>query len=408
MKPEIENRSPQKEIIEKSTSNPWFFVSVVITIILISLLIWNLVHSYDTLSRFEEEKLALSRASGRILFHARNMEMAANLVVDTRDRDRHWSGRYQQHREQINEIIETLSGMVDQPEVEEEIEIILENLDLIREIEEDAFQLITEIGDEDAQESARNLLSQWSYMRYQLQLYESVDRMTTVLDQYVNETLAVENRITRASLAFVFVALIILIFSWSFSLRIWRKNTKKRREKEKEIIHLSYHDQLTELFNRHYFMEAAEEEIERANRYDQNLSFVFMDIDKFKKVNDMYGHAAGDKVLQSVAQVIKDTTRKVDVPARMGGEEFGVLLPETDLEHAEQVAERLRKNMEQNSVECKEEIIQVTVSVGVTSFAEKVSTVDQMLDTADTALYEAKDAGRNCVRVYDINDKEIT
>lgn len=158
-------------------------------------------------------------------------------------------------------------------------------------------------------------------------------------------------------------------------------------------------DFLTGLANRRHFLELAELEIARAQRYDNWLSMLMMDIDFFKNINDSYGHKAGDLVLQKFANVCKNILREVDVIGRMGGEEFAILLPETTGERALEVAQRLRQEIENTRVawENQDQPIQFTVSVGVATMATHQASVESMLQEADTALYQAKNTGRNSV-----------
>ncbi|HEY8084687.1 MAG TPA: sensor domain-containing diguanylate cyclase [Methylophilaceae bacterium] len=167
-----------------------------------------------------------------------------------------------------------------------------------------------------------------------------------------------------------------------------------------ELEHRAYTDYLTGLLNRRHFMSLAEVELTRAMRYQNNFSVLMMDIDHFKKINDEHGHHIGDKVLQTFSNICKLTLRDIDVIGRVGGEEFAVLLPETDIEHAIQAAQRLRKAVAAEGIMGADGIFNVTVSIGVTSLIleEEDNTFETLLIRADSALYAAKHAGRNAVR----------
>lgn len=158
-------------------------------------------------------------------------------------------------------------------------------------------------------------------------------------------------------------------------------------------------DFLTRLPNRRYFLELAEQELSRTQRYKNPLSILMMDIDFFKSVNDRYGHKAGDLVLQKLAHVCLAMLREVDVIGRMGGEEFALLLPETAGADALEVAERIRQALGNAEVEIEQPDtpLRFTVSIGVTTIINHDVTVDKMLQEADAALYEAKKTGRNKV-----------
>jgi diguanylate cyclase (GGDEF)-like protein len=157
-------------------------------------------------------------------------------------------------------------------------------------------------------------------------------------------------------------------------------------------------DGLTGLTNRARFLEIAAQELERSKRYNHPLSLTMLDADKFKNVNDTYGHDAGDAVLVNIAETAKRTLRETDTLARIGGEEFVVLMPETEEGMAMQVAERLREAIEnQEVVSADGRIIRYTVSAGVTAMRTDDASIGSILKRADNALYTAKSAGRNRV-----------
>ncbi|WP_415893259.1 bacteriohemerythrin [Neptuniibacter sp. PT8_73] len=176
--------------------------------------------------------------------------------------------------------------------------------------------------------------------------------------------------------------------------------------KHKTIEHERYRrlastDSLTGAVNRRKFNKLAEHELGRVQRYRRPLSLLMLDIDYFKRVNDTYGHAAGDEVLKVFYQACVDTARKTDIVARLGGEEFAILMPETDLSAAQKVAERIRHNVELLSIEVEEHNIAVTVSIGISSWEQgRFKQVNQMLSAADEALYMAKAQGRNQVVLF--------
>jgi diguanylate cyclase (GGDEF)-like protein len=156
-------------------------------------------------------------------------------------------------------------------------------------------------------------------------------------------------------------------------------------------------DGLTDLANRRHFEETLASEISRAERFGGSLALVLADLDDFKQVNDRYGHQAGDDVLREFAAVLRDTVRDIDLAARYGGEEFAVLLPQTDLEGAERLAERLRQAMANRRMALVPgAAFTVTSSFGVAAFPE-APTPAALFAAADEALYRAKSAGKNCV-----------
>lgn len=157
-------------------------------------------------------------------------------------------------------------------------------------------------------------------------------------------------------------------------------------------------DALTDLANRRAFDDQLEHLLLQADRFGHPLSLIVADIDHFKHVNDTWGHEAGDAVLKSIARTLEDGVRKVDICARFGGEEFAMLLPETALPGALELADRLRRAVAARSVNTAGVEITVTISCGVASYPEGVLSKEALFAAADRALYEAKNSGRNCVK----------
>lgn len=166
------------------------------------------------------------------------------------------------------------------------------------------------------------------------------------------------------------------------------------------LIHqLANTDALTGVFNRRHFFERAQAEFQRAHRYRHELAVLVFDVDFFKKLNDTYGHQVGDRALQAVAQASRQQLRNTDVLARLGGEEFAVLLPETSLANAAQLAERLRLALAYLTLADGQQPIQLTASFGVSAWQEADADVEAMLHRADSEMYRAKQTGRNRVSV---------
>ena len=167
----------------------------------------------------------------------------------------------------------------------------------------------------------------------------------------------------------------------------------------KELENAAYIDTLTGLYNRKYFTELAKANIERANRLEQLMYTAMLDLDFFKKVNDTYGHAAGDAVLKTTAEVIRRTIRGYDLLCRYGGEEFVLFITDLDPPTAYKLMERIRENIERSTVNYEEINIKITCSIGLAKLAEK-DTMEISVRKADEALYVAKNSGRNQVRIY--------
>ena len=164
-----------------------------------------------------------------------------------------------------------------------------------------------------------------------------------------------------------------------------------------EIYRLTTIDGLTQVYNKRYFLETLEREIGRAERYRRDLSLIIFDIDHFKKINDTFGHLAGDHVLKHLALVIKSRIRREDILSRYGGEEFAIILPEIDRENAAQFAEKIRRLIEKAVFKFEETEIPVTISIGVALYSPDCGEVNDFIKLADDKLYEAKMAGRNQV-----------
>jgi diguanylate cyclase len=166
---------------------------------------------------------------------------------------------------------------------------------------------------------------------------------------------------------------------------------------EKILLDINLKDSLTGAYNRLFLAARLKEEFERHRRYSRTLSLLMLDIDYFKNVNDTHGHQCGDFILKSVCETINAILRKVDMLVRFGGEEFCCLLPETDLQSAMIMAERIRKSIEKKEFNYNDAVIRITVSLGVHEFRGDIDSPDTLLRTADEALYRAKEAGRNQV-----------
>lgn len=165
---------------------------------------------------------------------------------------------------------------------------------------------------------------------------------------------------------------------------------------------LAFRDGLTGLYNHRYFQEILQAELERSKRYEQPVSLLLLDIDLFKKINDGYGHPAGDHVLKMIADCLVKLVRRCDIVARYGGEEFAVILPETGITSAKVLGQRIRRGIEQLEIVYNEEQISVTTSCGVASSEKALaeSTRQSLINKADEALYTAKKEGRNRVVAF--------
>lgn len=159
--------------------------------------------------------------------------------------------------------------------------------------------------------------------------------------------------------------------------------------------YLSLTDELTELPNRRCFENEFNKEFLRAQRYKNNLTLVMFDIDHFKQVNDTYGHQCGDYILKQVSKAALQTFRQTDTVYRVGGEEFMVILTETDIEQCIIPLERFRKTIETLFIDFNNQNINITVSIGACQYSSDIKTKEQLIEKTDAALYKAKNSGRN-------------
>lgn len=186
------------------------------------------------------------------------------------------------------------------------------------------------------------------------------------------------------------LVLLALFFVWN---RMLKREIKKREYMEEEFRVLATTDRLTSIFNRYKIDNALNEQIEIATRYSRPLSLIFFDLDHFKKVNDRYGHKSGDLTLVELSYIVRERLRKSDIFGRWGGEEFLIILPETKLKSAMDIAEKLRQMIENNKFK---KIDTLTCSFGVVEL-QKEDDFDRIMMKADRALYQAKSNGRNRV-----------
>lgn len=204
--------------------------------------------------------------------------------------------------------------------------------------------------------------------------------------------------------ALIYIGMIFIVIVLLFRVKVLIKRlARSRNELERQALT----DPMTKLYNRRYLAEITQHMLGLMRRSSSELSVIMLDIDKFKNVNDTYGHQVGDDVIIKLAETLQKHTRKSDVICRLGGEEFLVLLPETDIKGAMQVAETLRSEVEQLLLTLADEIeLRFTISLGVSKVAVDEENFDSAMTRADTALYEAKKGGRNQVCLSETDKSE--
>jgi diguanylate cyclase (GGDEF)-like protein len=223
----------------------------------------------------------------------------------------------------------------------------------------------------------------------------------------INDMLVAQGLVQNARLLTFGFAAILVSMAISLANRFTRMYNHmdaevQQRTRELEIINdklieAARQDTLTGLLNRRGFMERAVAEVSRVKRSGRPFVIMMADIDRFKLINDRYGHACGDFVLQQTAALLTDQLRDVDILARWGGEEFIFLLPDTSLEGGQVSAEKLRKVLERTEFAWRERVLNLTITIGISSFGDRTQTIENSIAHADDALYEGKQGGRNRV-----------
>lgn len=176
-----------------------------------------------------------------------------------------------------------------------------------------------------------------------------------------------------------------------------RANQLELAETIERLHVLATTDMLTQTANRRHFLERLDAEMSRSRRFSEPLCVAIMDADKFKNINDTYGHAGGDEVLRSLSRMTKDMLRNHDIVGRLGGEEFALCMPETVLEKGVLVANRVRESIAAMEIPHEGETISFTVSIGITEYDPETDDADILMGRADKLLYDAKETGRNKV-----------
>jgi len=378
-------------VFASEAKNRWLLVSFAVTALLLLLLLWNLVHTQQTLGHLEETQLNLERAAGELPFHIQGMQTSVQLAAESGDLN--WRQQHQNHRQEAKRTLTRIEQITSSPAVTEATERLKTRLEKADTFYRTVFERLVQ-GEKEA---AKSILGNWPYIRNRNAMREGSEAISNLLQEDVRKRLAEQRQLAAVTALAVLLLSLVMLLSWILSLRNWNLNVRERREKEAEILYLSYHDELTGLPNRRYFIEAGEREAARIRRYRRPLAVLILDIDHFKWINDTFGHLAGDRVLIRLSETLGLELREGDLLARIGGEEFILLLPETSLRPALDVAERVRQSVAEMGTEYEGQVVSITVSIGVTSTEDGQAELDTLWGTADDALYDAKESGRDRV-----------
>lgn len=250
-------------------------------------------------------------------------------------------------------------------------------------------------------------------------LAEEIDRSRTILDEQSSEIKhqggvieTKEQTIVeqRGWLGFVLIVTVVFFVMIYFLMRVnhLRKKTNKELERlNGQLYELATTDGMTHLFNRRHFLESSENEFIRQQRKQSQSIMLMMDIDHFKKVNDTFGHAAGDEAIKLVADILKKSLRQYDIVGRIGGEEYAMMLVDCDIDLAAKIGLRLCQEIEGKDIHHDGDVINITISIGLSRLGDDDTNVEQSLARADKALYDAKQGGRNQVVVFSMGSDTI-
>ncbi|SFM69737.1 diguanylate cyclase (GGDEF) domain-containing protein [Ectothiorhodospira mobilis] len=370
--------------------DPWFWVAALSSTLLLFILVWSLLYSFSVVDAFAEEKLALEQASGGLLYHIKRREMAVQLAVATGDL--RWQDRHRHSQQQLTALTGRVAGLVDTPAVAERVAALEGYVATTRDLARQAFHHVSR-GE---LKTANDLVKGWTYLKAELDLEETAQALTDTLRHEVRARATLERATIASVLVLAMMLIAVAVSSFAVAIRGWLARQQRRQEREARHRYLSYHDPLTGLPNRRYFKECFGGALALARRHHHDTAVMMVDVDHFKQLNDTQGHAVGDQVLVHLAAALQEDLRQSDLPARLGGEEFGILLPETGRQEAVKIAERVRQRV----VECPPRVqgirLPVTVSIGVAAVHGHVDP-EVLLERADRALYRAKEQGRNRV-----------
>ena len=234
---------------------------------------------------------------------------------------------------------------------------------------------------------------------YLIQLREaSIQDLHTSLEALATQyTANSKSRITRLRVIVAIMLGGIVVVLCVVGVLVFNPMFKRIEEQEQELHNLAFIDPLANCHNRRSFLAIANTTFERSRRYKHTFAILFIDIDRFKDINDNYGHAIGDEAIKEMTRICLENIRDSDILGRIGGDEFGIILQECGLEYAIQTAEKLRKRISDHIISSKSATIKFSISVGAATVGDSDTSVDDTMKRADKNLYKAKRTGRNLV-----------
>nr|WP_239551068.1 GGDEF domain-containing protein [Halanaerobacter jeridensis] len=299
--------------------------------------------------------------------------------------DLRWEDNYEKHKSKLNDVISKINRLSEANKVSREIKRVKKQLKTNNKIENKAFALISR-GDKP---KAKKLLKGWTYTKNQLGIKEATEQVQTILNRRVEKTIAVERRVIFFLAIIVVSSIVILIISWYVSINRWRKNVKERKAKEQEIRFLSYHDSLTELYNRRYFREVGQDKVSKIESNSQSIAVIMVDIDNFKAINDNYGHNIGDLVLKKTAAYLKDVFAEHGIVSRWGGDEFTIIIHFNKKKEIKKMINELMSYFNEPLM-IKQSKLFISISVGISVYPKDGTKLEKLIKNADNAMYRAK------------------
>ena len=329
----------------------------------------------------EEKEAKLATLNTMLSSEALKLKNAENKLKDSEKAIK----KYQAEAKSLKELIET-----SKVEIAENEKIAIQQKQLVESIK-------TEMSQKERQVEllANSIELNKEILKEQVSKIESQNKVIATRDETITE----QRSWLKANVFIILIFTIFIFVLWKTNA-LRQKANYKLKKLNKKLYELATTDGLTGLFNRRHFLETADNELQRSKRNKFNCTLMMVDIDHFKRVNDSYGHPAGDQVIVKVAELLSESMRQYDIVGRLGGEEFSMMLMDCDIEQAKEIAERLCAKISKEKIYYSKRTILVSVSIGLSQLEPEDEDIDEVSLRADRALYQAKEQGRNQVVIY--------